>query len=334
MSKPWKMSVVVCTRNRPQDVETCLPTVLACPFPDAEVLLVDQSTDTATREIVEELQSAWPHLVYVPTDTVGKSVALGIGMARAQGDILAFTDDDCEVPDCWLVRIAAEFERSLHIDIVFGPVLPSPAIENLDSVCVPAWSFDAPRELRKGEVCGMGANMALRRAALDRLRGAWFDPLLGPGAPFPAGEEGDFVYRLRAAGARAALRPALRVWHRAFRLPAHWQTVLQGYGAGDGAFHAKHARCGDLWAWRTIAHTLAYYGARAAGKCLLRRAPNSDLSTLRGYWGGLVQSLHQPLDKKTRLYTLAQTAPAAETIPVEAARQAVAPVPERTTRTV
>ena len=318
MSKSWKMSVVVCTRNRPQDIEACLPTVLACPFPDVEVVLVDQSTDNWTRKIVRRFQEDWPHLVYVPTTTVGKSAALGIGIARAQGDILAFTDDDCEVPEHWLVRIASEFQRSGHMDILFGPVLPSPAIENLDDVCVPSWSFDTPRELKKGEVCGMGANMALRRTALNRLAGAYFDPLLGPGAPFPAGEEGDFVYRLRAAGARAALRPGLQVWHRAFRLPDHWQTVLQGYGMGDGAFHAKHARCGDGWAWRTIAHHLAYYGARAAGKALLHRTPNSDLSTLRGYWRGLTQSLRHPLDKKTRLYALAQTAPAAETIPIEA----------------
>lgn len=329
MSKPWKMSVVVCTRNRPQDVATCLPTVLACPFPDVEVVLVDQSTGTQTCEIARRLQRDWPHLVYVPTDTVGKSIALGLGIARAQGDILAFTDDDCEVPECWLVRIASAFERSPHMDILFGPVLPSPAIENLDDVCVPAWSFSEPRELAKGEVCGMGANMALRRSALQRLDGAWFDPLLGPGAPFPAGEEGDFVYRLRAAGARAALRPALAVWHRAFRLPDHWQTVLHGYGVGDGAFHAKHARCGDSWAWRTIAHHLAYYGARAAGKRLLRRTPNSDMSTLRGYWRGLTKSLHYALDKKTRLYTLAQTPPAADTIPIEAETQAAAPSPER-----
>ncbi len=318
MSELWKLSVVICTRNRPLDIRTCLPTVLACPFPDIEVILVDQSTDNQTRQIARTLQEEWPHLTYIPTDTVGKSVALGIGMARAQGDILAFTDDDCEVPESWPAQIASEFARSPRIDIVFGPVLPSPSIENLDTVCVPAWSFSEPRELKKGEVCGMGANMALRRSALDLLQGAWFDPLLGPGAAFPAGEEGDFVYRLRAAGARAALRPAITVWHRAFRLPGHWQMVLQGYGAGDGAFHAKHARCGDLWAWRAIACRLAQGGARAAGKALLRRAPNSDLSTLHGYWRGLSESLRCPLDKKTRLYALAQTAPAPETKPVKA----------------
>jgi len=318
MSKPCKLSVVICTRDRPQDIRTCLPSVLACPFPDAEVVLIDQSTDNQTREIARRLQEEWPHLTYVPTDTVGKSVALNLGIAQAQGDILAFTDDDCEVPDCWLARIASEFARSPQIDVIFGPVLPSPLIKNLDQVCVPAWSFTEARELKRGEVCGMGANMALRRSALDRLHNAWFDPLLGPGAPFPAGEEGDFVYRLRAAGARAALRPAVTVWHRAFRLPAHWQAVLQGYGAGDGAFHAKHARCGDGWAWRAIARRLARHGARAAGKAFLRRTPNSDLSILRGYWRGLSESLPYALDKKTRLYALAQAAPAAETIPVEA----------------
>lgn len=306
MTPEITLSVIICTRNRPQDIEVCLPTVLACPHPAAEVILVDQSTDERTRQVVHALQQTWPHLTYVPTNTVGKSRALDIGLAHARGALLAFTDDDCEVPDNWLLRITAEFGASPDVDVLFGPVLPSPAIADLPDVCVPAWSFSTARPLHPGEVCGMGANMALRRSALALLS-SYFDPLLGPGAPFPAGEEGDFVYRLRRAGARAVLRPHLRVWHRAYRLPAHWQQVLQGYGAGDGAFHAKHARCGDLWAVRTIAGRLARLGMRAGVKALLRRVPNSDWSALRGYWQGLTQSLRYPVDKQSRVYALAQT---------------------------
>lgn len=307
------LSVVICTRNRPQDIEVCLPTVLACPHPDAEIILVDQSTDDRTGHIARSLQSQFPHLVYVPTDTVGKSIALGLGIARARGDILAFTDDDCEVPETWLMRLGSEFAQSPGVDILFGPVMPSPALDHMTDICVPAWWFDHARDMRPGEVCGMGANMALRRSVLARLDGAYFDPLLGPGALFPAGEEGDFVYRLRRLGAQGAIRPHLRVWHRAYRLPDHWQQVLYGYGRGDGAFHAKHARCGDLWAIRAIVRMLARCSTRALAKSLLRRAPNSDLSTLRGYWQGLTQSISCPLNKKTRLYALMEIPAPADT---------------------
>ena len=202
-----KLSVVICTRNRPQDVAVCLPTILACLRDDWQVVLVDQSDGSDTRAIAERLAAVHPSLHYLPTATVGKSRALDIGISHTRGEILAFTDDDCEAPPDWLERVVAEFKVAPGVDILFGPVLPSPAIPEVQSVCVPAWSFPEARDMRPGEVCGMGANMALRRAALARLPdGPRFDPALGPGAPFPAGEEGDFVYRLRRAG-RVAPRP-------------------------------------------------------------------------------------------------------------------------------
>ncbi len=297
------LSVIICTRNRPQDISLCLPTVLACVTPGTEVLLVDQSDTDDTGQIVRALAREFPALRHLPTATVGKTRALEIGIREAQGDVLAFTDDDCEVPPDWLERIQQEMAAAPAVDVFFGPVLPSPAIAGKKDICIPSWTFAEARDLFPGEVCGMGANMALRCSVLSRLpAGPLFDPLLGPGAPFPAAEEGDFVYRLRRAGARAALRPSLKVWHRAFRLPAHWQNVLYGYGVGDAAFHLKHARCGDRWAWGAIGRTLARFGTRAAGKALLRRRPNSDWSSLRGYWHGLQVSRARAVDPQTRLY--------------------------------
>ena len=307
-----KLSVVICTRNRPQDVAVCLPTVLACLRDDWEVVLVDQSDGLDTRAVAERLAAVHPSLHYLPTTTVGKSRALDIGISHARGEILAFTDDDCEAPPDWLERVAAEFEAAPGADILFGPVLPSPAIPEVQSVCVPAWSFPEARDLRPGEVCGMGANMALRRVALARLPdGPRFDPVLGPGAPFPAGEEGDFVYRLRRAGARAALRPTLWLYHRAWRTPDHWRSVLYGYGAGDAAFFAKHARCGDGWAARQLAGRLVSLSARAGAKAVLRR-PNNDAALMRGLCRGLVSSLRLGVDRQTRLYRAAPDVSAPE----------------------
>lgn len=304
-----KVSVIICTRNRPQDVAACLPTVLACLRADWEAVLVDQSDGPETRAVAARLAAGCPALRYLPTETVGKSRALDLGIAHARGEILAFTDDDCEAPPDWLERVSAAFGADAGADILFGPVLPSPAIPDVQAVCVPAWSFPAARDLRPGEVCGMGANMALRRTALDRLpEGPRFDPALGPGARFPAGEEGDFVYRLRRAGARAALRPDLHLYHRAWRTPDHWRSVLHGYGAGDAAFFAKHARCGDGWAARSLAARLLSLTARAGAKALLRR-PNNDAALVRGLCRGLASSLRLGVDRRTRLYRPAEAKP-------------------------
>ncbi len=312
-----KLSVLICTRNRPQDVKVCLPTVLACLQEDWEVVLVDQSDNDETRAVVQSLGWKNPPLVYLPTQTVGKSRALNLGLAHVQGEILAFTDDDCEAPSDWLIRILEEFEQSPGADILFGPVLPSPSIPDLHKVCVPAWTFGEARDLRPNELCGMGANMALRRDVLSRLPGAVrFDPALGPGALFPAGEEGDFVYRLRRQGARAALRPSLRLYHRAFRMPDHWGTVLRGYGIGDAAFLVKHARCGDFWAIRNLAERALPAATRAFAKWLLRRRPNSDAAFFRGLWQGLASSLRLRVDPQTRLYRLAPEEQPTQTLAV------------------
>jgi glycosyltransferase involved in cell wall biosynthesis len=305
-----KISVLICTRNRPQDVAVCLPTVLACLRDDWDVLVVDQSNNDETGAVVRSLAAHCPTLRYLPTSTVGKSLALDIAIRQAEGEILAFTDDDCEAPPEWLDMILTEFERSPESDILFGPVLPSPAIADIPSICVPSWSFDEARDLLPGEVCGMGANMALRRSVLSRLpEGSFFDPVLGPGAAFPAGEEGDFVYRLRRMGACAALRPSLRLYHRAYRTMDRWQEVLQSYGVGDAAFYAKHARCGDGWALRTCVSRFGGSAIRAFAKSLLGRKPNSDLSYLRGFWKGLRQSASLPINRLTRFYEPAKAQP-------------------------
>ncbi len=286
-------------------METCLPTVLACLRDDWEVVIVDQSENDATGAIVRRLTQDFPSLVYVPTKTVGKSNALNLGLACVRGEILALTDDDCEAPPEWLDTIVAEFDAAPAVDILFGPVLPSPALANIPNVAVPSWSFAEARDLHPGELCGMGANMALRRAVLSRLPGGiYYDPLLGPGTPFPAGEEGDFVYRLRRQGARAALRPSLRLYHRAYRSLDHWQTVLRGYGTGDGAFLGKHARCGDFWAVRNLAERAIPYSMRGFAKWLLRRQSNNEAAFMRGLWQGLAAGGRLKVDRQTRLYCL------------------------------
>jgi glycosyltransferase involved in cell wall biosynthesis len=250
-----RISVIICTRNRPQDISLCLPTVLECEYPDFDVVLIDQSTDENTAQQIEELGHKHGNLDYLHTSTVGKSIALNLGIARAKGEILAFTDDDCEVTTGWLSAIAQEFASSKDTDIVFGPVLPSPALDGLQNIYVPSWSFTEARDVRPSEICGMGANMALRRRVLSSEQGPpLYDALLGPGAPFPAAEEGDFCYRLRLSGARAALRPSLRLYHRAYRTTSFWQKVVYGYGMGD-AGAATDGQCAQyLGIYYGLAH--------------------------------------------------------------------------------
>jgi glycosyltransferase involved in cell wall biosynthesis len=311
------VSILICTRNRPDDITHCLPTVLACAPPKTgslEIIVVDQSTDDKTGTVVRSLQGTHPNLVYVPTATVGKSLALNIGLARARGELIIFTDDDCTVPPTWVQQYVDAAEQDPSLDVFFGPVHPAPELAGRSDISVPSWHFTSRRTLLPGEIAGMGANMALRRKALERLvpeastvaeRGTdilpVYDSLLGPGAPFPAAEEGDMVYRLRRAGARVGLEPTIIVWHYAYRTHARWHQVMGDYGRGDAAFWGKHARCGDPAALWNIVSRLAHMSARMVANTACRR-PTWTGDYVRGFMRGLAESRRYDVDRRHRLY--------------------------------
>ena len=52
MSEPTPVSAVICTRNRPDLIGTAVASVLANTYPTFDLLVVDQSTDGRTGDIV------------------------------------------------------------------------------------------------------------------------------------------------------------------------------------------------------------------------------------------------------------------------------------------
>ena len=52
--------LVLCTRNRPGEVRTCLDTVRVQTRVPSRVLVVDSSDDAETERVVTDLASDWP----------------------------------------------------------------------------------------------------------------------------------------------------------------------------------------------------------------------------------------------------------------------------------
>jgi len=116
-----KISLIICTRNRIQLLKTCLQSIPQSSIDFHEVVVIDQSSDTAN---TEELLPIINNLRYIPTETQGLSWARNLGIKVSTGDIIAFTDDDCIMTDGWAEAIIKEFQRDPHIMAVYGRVLP------------------------------------------------------------------------------------------------------------------------------------------------------------------------------------------------------------------
>ena len=105
-------SVIVTSFRRPEALAECLAGIRAQTRPPDEVVVVLHASDDETRppDDVRVVIAERPGLV----------AALNTGLAAAQGDIVAFIDDDAVPTYDWLERIVATFARDERIAGVGG----------------------------------------------------------------------------------------------------------------------------------------------------------------------------------------------------------------------
>jgi glycosyltransferase involved in cell wall biosynthesis len=222
------ISVVVCTRDRADHLEWCLPHLATLQYRGSfEIIVVDNaSVDGTTRDRFLELVGADHRFRYVAEPSPGLSLARNRGLAEASHPIVAFTDDDALVDPGWLTELAVGFTRDPEAACVTGLVpaaeLESPAQHYFDQRS--GWSSTvAERVFDLGDhrdpspvyplagVLGTGANFAVDRSFVTKLGG--FDPVLGAGGPIGGGEDRDIFYRILFGGRSIVYEPSAIVWH-------------------------------------------------------------------------------------------------------------------------
>ena len=215
------ISVVICTRDRPDSLRRCLAAVQSLDYPDFEVVVVDNaSVSDTTKQLVQSL----PGLRYVRENRPGLDWARNRGIAEARHDFIAYTDDDTQVDAHWLRGFAAAFAEP-GVDAVTGLVVPM----KLDTMAqvyfedvyggmgrgFSPWfrhgGTTSTRDILWSSGCGVGANMAFRRAVFDEV--GRFDPALDVGTATRGGGDIEMFHRVMAKGCGLAYTPAAFVWH-------------------------------------------------------------------------------------------------------------------------
>ncbi len=288
------------SRNRPESLSRCLSSLVAALPPEAEIICVDQSDYPLAREKIP----AAARLSYLPSPRRGACAARNDGAAAAGGELLLFTDDDCIVAPGWVEAWLGVFDGLPTADIGFGPVR---ALE-------PDWGggftpgFDpGARDLRHGmgvlrrgpQALGLGANMAIRRAAWRDVGG--FDEVLGVGSHYAGAEESDIAYRVLRGGGELIHHAGPPVVHDGFRPQAEAARLSMRYSAGAGAMYMKHVRCGDPRAMEyALINTWRMLRAPALGLVTGKRP--LGLRALWAYSVGATSSLRLGIDHSRRRY--------------------------------
>ena len=240
-----RVSVVVASYNGERTLKACLDSLGRLHYPDCEVILVDDGSTDATRQIA----LAHPNVRYFRHEkNLGLSVARNTGIAAATGEIVAFTDADCRVDEDWLYYLVGALLPSRFAGMG-GPNLLPPE-DSLVAAAVMA-SPGGPAHVmlsdRQAEHIP-GCNMAFYKAALAQVGG--FDPTF-----HQAGDDVDLCWRLAQAGLSIGFCPAAFVWHyRRSNLRAYLKQQ-RGYGEAEALLVRKHPECfnsfgGSLWRGR------------------------------------------------------------------------------------
>ncbi len=103
------ITVIVPTYQRPLDLARCLEALQKQTRPADEVLVVVRDTDTATWTFLEAFDPDSLRLRTTKVRVSGVVAAMNAGLDVAQGEIIAFTDDDAAPHHDWLARIETHF---------------------------------------------------------------------------------------------------------------------------------------------------------------------------------------------------------------------------------
>ena len=224
-----EISVVVATHDRSQRLQRLLEGLRAQSL-DAErfeVVVVDDGSRDATADMLRNARADWRALKVIRRDRAGgPATARQEGWRAAQGELIAFTDDDC-VPDPGWLEAGAATAAANPGAFVQGRTEPDPA--ELEAI----GPFSRTIEVTDLHPAFNTCNIIYPREVLERIGG--FDDEAFDRSP--GGEDCDLAWRAIAAGARPVFEPAALVHHAVdrvgplgmLRVAARWTTPMLAY---------------------------------------------------------------------------------------------------------
>ncbi len=266
-----KISHIICTRNRAEQLRTTLKTfnLPQMKSHQIELILVDSASTDDTIKVMEDFASVYPKTRIVKAEK-GLGRARNAGIDAAKGDLIAFTDDDCYLDENYYQGLRLQFSEPHQYHYGMGQILLYD--EEDDHHIATAW-VTRMTTIKPGTALPVGtfqgANIFFLREVIEKA-GKFRDDM-GSGTPFPC-EDIEFGTRCSLAGFTGVFTPLVRVFHHHGRKVGSKEaaeTVI-GYDTGRGAYHGSMIVDGRTEAWKLWLATTYTQGKPPSPKVLQR----------------------------------------------------------------
>lgn len=210
-----KLSVVIATYNRCDDLKECLSSIFDLRNKPYEVIVVDSDSEDET----EKLKKRFP-IKFLSVARKNRQLARNIGISNAKGDVVAFLDDDVVVCEGWLNYIIRPYVNE-RVGGVGGRVIPYGKSknfyvrtnrENVGKVFgsgLVIGNFDLPLKKTIEVDSLIGCNMSFRRELLLEV-GGFDENFAGTGYR----DDTDLCMRIRRLRYGLVYHPKALVWHK------------------------------------------------------------------------------------------------------------------------
>ena len=294
-------SVVICTRDRPEELSLCLSSLLRQSYRPREVIVVDNaSRDQRTRDV-----ALAAGVTYIREDRPGLDIARNTGALCATSDIVAYTDDDVLLHPHWLEKLVSGFDEP-RIAAVTGLILPAELATEAQRYFEIHWGFGKGYRQRDFDSSGFkshrngafpawdmgaGASMAFRREVFEKV--GLFDERLDVGQAGCSGDS-EYWYRLLANGYSCRYVPSSVAFHFHRRTMEGLASQIYYYMRGHAAaLLVQYERTGieanRVRAYLYLPNWYAYrlirriFGRKRMGDRFLKEEIAGCLSGLRFY---------------------------------------------------
>ncbi len=270
---PARLKVVVPAHQAAETLGACLGALLAAGFAPRDVLVVDDGSRDGTgaiarssgvRVLVHEAPKRPAEARNAGARAAFESAPAPETMPDAAAEIVVFVDADVAVHADMRERIAARFAREPDLDALFGgydAAPPAPAVVSRYRNLLHHFVHRRAHPDAETFWTGLGA---VRRARFEALGG--FDPA------WDYLEDVEFGLRLRAAGGRIRLDPAIQGTHlKAWTLGSMLRTDL--WGRAIPWTRLLRARAADMGSLNTTREHQLAAGSVAAFAAGLVAAP-------------------------------------------------------------